>query len=95
MKKETRDKIIEEFLEIRKKAFETFTEESLREFSLRYEITIPKNMEVFWLGAHRARIHMTNIEVKYIKESIKWLTDRGYDFILTSEVQELLEAANF
>lgn len=92
---EPASEVIAIFLEDRKKAFETFTEDSIKAFALKYEVPLPKSPDVFWVGAHRARVHMTNIGVKYIAESVKWLENRGFETELSSEVREMLEAAGF
>ena len=72
------DEFINEFLSDRKIAFEKFTMKSIRQYSKKYDIKIPKDKKDFWLGAHRARINMKNVDKRCRDESLQWLAENGY-----------------
>ena len=72
------DEFIDEFLLDRKRAFEKFTMKSIRQYSKKYDIKIPKDKNDFWLNAHRARVHMKYIDKRCRDESLQWLAENGY-----------------
>lgn len=69
---------VKKFLRERKKAFELFTEEAIRAYARKWDIKVPEDANAFWLGAHRARAHMSNVAPQYVTESREWLKTRGY-----------------
>lgn len=85
----------EKFLVDRRKAFEIFTEESIRSLCLKYSLNIPSDEKVFWLGAHKARSNMTDIDLKYVYESVKWLMKRGHTTDLCLETVGRLREAGY
>lgn len=78
---EMSDDLLCRFKHDRKVAFEKFTYDSICSYCLKYEIPIPENNSTFWLGAHRARFHMTNVREDLRAKSAKWLEDNGFDVL--------------
>ena len=75
------DDFIKQFKHDRKIAFENFTYDSIRVYCLKYGIPVPENDSTFWIGAHKARFHMTDVRKDLRAKSAKWLEDNGYDVL--------------
>lgn len=87
------DPELDQFLKDRKKAFETFTEDSIKVYCKKYGINVPER--VFWLSCHKARVNMTDVDIKCVYESALWLQKNGYSHHLYGEIIGALEEAGY
>ena len=72
-----------DFIEERNTVFASGDEEKIRAYCKKYNIEIPENEEIFWVGVHKTICNLfliedSKISMKQYNKSFDWLVDHGY-----------------
>lgn len=69
---------VEAFVQERNEALYSLDKEKIMAYCKKYSVPIPDNDEVFWVGVHKAIVHITSAPEPIRERSLVWLSRRGY-----------------
>ena len=69
---------IRQFVIERDEALKSTDEEKIRAYAKKYRINMPSQEIVFWLGVHKARLHIATLTEEEKQVSRDWIRFHGF-----------------